>query len=149
MAVKSAYITRKLGKGEKPNLTNSGVTTEEELHAYKEMLLIRRFEEKAGQLYGMGFIGGFYAAHFQGASPNLFSFDTMLLSLAMLVIGGIGRAEGAVIGTVRETGSVLHKVMVPPDIRGTRLASIAAAGNYRVSETVARTALNRSPTACR
>lgn len=34
-------------------------TNEEELHAYKEMLLIRRFEEKAGQLYGMGFIGGF------------------------------------------------------------------------------------------
>lgn len=34
-------------------------TSEEELHAYREMLLIRRFEEKAGQLYGMGFIGGF------------------------------------------------------------------------------------------
>ncbi|WP_150524926.1 pyruvate dehydrogenase (acetyl-transferring) E1 component subunit alpha [Roseibium sediminis] len=32
---------------------------EQELHAYREMLLIRRFEEKAGQLYGMGFIGGF------------------------------------------------------------------------------------------
>ncbi|MEZ5842185.1 MAG: pyruvate dehydrogenase (acetyl-transferring) E1 component subunit alpha [Hyphomicrobiaceae bacterium] len=32
---------------------------EEELVAYREMLLIRRFEEKAGQLYGMGFIGGF------------------------------------------------------------------------------------------
>ncbi len=30
-----------------------------ELDAYREMLLIRRFEEKAGQLYGMGFIGGF------------------------------------------------------------------------------------------
>ena len=26
---------------------------------YKEMLLIRRFEERAGQLYGMGLIGGF------------------------------------------------------------------------------------------
>ncbi len=26
---------------------------------YKDMLLIRRFEEKAGQLYGMGLIGGF------------------------------------------------------------------------------------------
>ncbi|MCG8598272.1 MAG: pyruvate dehydrogenase (acetyl-transferring) E1 component subunit alpha [Kiloniellales bacterium] len=26
---------------------------------YKEMLLIRRFEEKAGQMYGMGLIGGF------------------------------------------------------------------------------------------
>ncbi len=32
---------------------------EEELSAYRGMLLIRRFEEKAGQLYGMGFIGGF------------------------------------------------------------------------------------------
>ncbi|MFC4625264.1 pyruvate dehydrogenase (acetyl-transferring) E1 component subunit alpha [Daeguia caeni] len=31
----------------------------QELSAYREMLLIRRFEEKAGQLYGMGFIGGF------------------------------------------------------------------------------------------
>ena len=26
---------------------------------YKDMQLIRRFEEKAGQLYGMGLIGGF------------------------------------------------------------------------------------------
>src|SRR5687767_6827543 len=32
---------------------------DEELHAYRDMLLIRRFEEKAGQLYGMGLIGGF------------------------------------------------------------------------------------------
>ena len=32
---------------------------EEELSAYREMLLIRRFEEKAGQMYGMGLIGGF------------------------------------------------------------------------------------------
>jgi len=32
---------------------------EEELQAYHDMLLIRRFEEKAGQLYGMGLIGGF------------------------------------------------------------------------------------------
>ena len=34
--------------------------SEETLHTfYREMLLIRRFEEKAGQLYGMGKIGGF------------------------------------------------------------------------------------------
>ena len=38
----------------KPN-----VSAEELLHYYREMLLIRRFEEKAGQLYGMGLIGGF------------------------------------------------------------------------------------------
>ena len=38
----------------KPN-----VSKDELLGHYKEMLLIRRFEEKAGQLYGMGLIGGF------------------------------------------------------------------------------------------
>ena len=32
---------------------------EEELAAYRAMLLIRRFEERAGQMYGMGLIGGF------------------------------------------------------------------------------------------
>jgi pyruvate dehydrogenase E1 component alpha subunit len=39
--------------------TPAAFTREQELAAYREMLLIRRFEEKAGQLYGMGFIGGF------------------------------------------------------------------------------------------
>jgi pyruvate dehydrogenase E1 component alpha subunit len=34
-------------------------TKGQELEAYRQMLSIRRFEEKAGQLYGMGFIGGF------------------------------------------------------------------------------------------
>jgi pyruvate dehydrogenase E1 component subunit alpha len=34
-------------------------TREQELTALHDMLLIRRFEEKAGQLYGMGAIGGF------------------------------------------------------------------------------------------
>lgn len=38
----------------KPNVSPEELTT-----YYKEMLLIRRFEEKAGQLYGMGLIGGF------------------------------------------------------------------------------------------
>jgi len=32
---------------------------EELITLYREMLLIRRFEEKAGQMYGMGLIGGF------------------------------------------------------------------------------------------
>ncbi|KIN66316.1 Pyruvate dehydrogenase E1 component, alpha subunit [Sulfitobacter noctilucicola] len=38
----------------KPN-----VSADELKAYYKDMLLIRRFEEKAGQLYGMGLIGGF------------------------------------------------------------------------------------------
>ena len=32
---------------------------EQMLHFYEQMLLIRRFEERAGQLYGLGLIGGF------------------------------------------------------------------------------------------
>ena len=35
------------------------VSKEELLTYYRDMLMIRRFEEKAGQLYGMGLIGGF------------------------------------------------------------------------------------------
>ncbi|MBX9711955.1 MAG: pyruvate dehydrogenase (acetyl-transferring) E1 component subunit alpha [Xanthobacteraceae bacterium] len=38
---------------------NLKFTKEQEFEALRSMLLIRRFEEKAGQLYGMGVIGGF------------------------------------------------------------------------------------------
>ena len=44
--------TRKTAK--KPNVSADELTS-----YYRDMLLIRRFEEKAGQLYGMGLIGGF------------------------------------------------------------------------------------------
>jgi pyruvate dehydrogenase E1 component alpha subunit len=39
--------------------THPEPTVEEMKKLYRDMLLIRRFEEKAGQLYGMGLIGGF------------------------------------------------------------------------------------------
>ncbi|MDE0782799.1 MAG: thiamine pyrophosphate-dependent enzyme, partial [Planktomarina sp.] len=39
--------------------SKANISKEQLLHFYREMLLIRRFEEKAGQLYGMGLIGGF------------------------------------------------------------------------------------------
>jgi pyruvate dehydrogenase E1 component alpha subunit len=45
---------RKRGKAGAASLDKEGL-----LQAYRDMLLIRRFEEKAGQLYGMGLIGGF------------------------------------------------------------------------------------------
>ncbi len=38
---------------------DDAMTQEQLLAAYSSMLLIRRFEERAGQLYGMGLIGGF------------------------------------------------------------------------------------------
>ncbi|WBU54610.1 pyruvate dehydrogenase (acetyl-transferring) E1 component subunit alpha [Paracoccus sp. SCSIO 75233] len=42
-----------------PRRAKPNVSKDELLKYYKDMLLIRRFEEKAGQLYGMGLIGGF------------------------------------------------------------------------------------------
>jgi len=48
--------TRMAARQTKPK---SNTSKEDLLKYYREMLLIRRFEEKAGQLYGMGLIGGF------------------------------------------------------------------------------------------
>jgi branched-chain amino acid transport system permease protein len=58
----------------------------------------------------LGAIGGFYGAHFQGASPSLFGLDNLLLLLAMIVIGGLGTAEGAVVGTLLVV--VIDKLLV-------------------------------------
>ena len=43
----------------KKTTQKSNVSADELKAYYRDMLLIRRFEEKAGQLYGMGLIGGF------------------------------------------------------------------------------------------
>jgi pyruvate dehydrogenase E1 component alpha subunit len=46
-------------KTRKPKKAPDAMDRDELLAAYGNMLLIRRFEEKAGQLYGMGLIAGF------------------------------------------------------------------------------------------
>lgn len=48
----------------------------------------------------LGVLGAFYATYTGGTSLQIFSLDLLLLMLAMIVIGGLGKAEGAVIGTV-------------------------------------------------
>ncbi|MFC7551830.1 pyruvate dehydrogenase (acetyl-transferring) E1 component subunit alpha [Pseudoroseomonas wenyumeiae] len=53
-----AATTKRRGKAA-PSPGTNGLSKEQLLQAYRDMLLIRRFEEKAGQLYGMGLIGGF------------------------------------------------------------------------------------------
>ena len=47
------------GPGEPTRPAGPALSPEDYLTAYRNMLLVRRFEEKAGQLYGMGYIGGF------------------------------------------------------------------------------------------
>ena len=61
--VAKADTKRKKRPGRPPKAAvvkiNNTPATDDLLAMYKDMLLIRRFEEKAGQLYGMGQIGGF------------------------------------------------------------------------------------------
>ncbi len=47
----------------------------------------------------LGLIGGFYTGMYGGVSLTIFDFNTLLLLLAMIVVGGIGSAKGAIIGT--------------------------------------------------
>jgi pyruvate dehydrogenase E1 component alpha subunit len=58
MVASKKSVTQATVDGSK-NPSAPSFTREQDLHALREMLLIRRFEEKAGQLYGMGAIGGF------------------------------------------------------------------------------------------
>ncbi len=51
--------TKKPAKSKAASNSASNPSIDEMKELYREMLLIRRFEEKAGQLYGMGLIGGF------------------------------------------------------------------------------------------
>src|SRR6202158_563444 len=46
-------------KAKAVTLAEPDVSTEALLRYYRDMLLIRRFEERAGQMYGMGLIGGY------------------------------------------------------------------------------------------
>lgn len=54
---------------------------------------------------------------------------------------GASVAPGMVVGTVQETASILHSVMVPPAVRGRVLRTVAPAGEYTVSDVVAETEL--------
>jgi pyruvate dehydrogenase E1 component alpha subunit len=57
MARAAQKTTESKGSAKVPN--TPAATKDELLGYYREMVLIRRFEERAGQLYGMGLIGGF------------------------------------------------------------------------------------------
>ena len=70
----------------------------------------------------LGVIGAFYAMFYRSISPSIFSLDQLLLLFAMIVIGGLGRSEGAVIGTAVVT--IIDKGML--DLGPPRIILIAA-----------------------
>ncbi len=58
MALASKNLNANFAK-ESPGGAAAEFSRNEEISAYRTMLTIRRFEEKAGQMYGMGLVGGF------------------------------------------------------------------------------------------
>ncbi len=48
-------------------------------------------------------------------------------------------SPGMVLGEVKETGSIVHKIMVPPLVRGKKLKSYRGKGSYTVDEVIAVT----------
>ncbi|MDQ7077071.1 MAG: thiamine pyrophosphate-dependent enzyme [Robiginitomaculum sp.] len=100
-----------MAKSTQKKSTNPGKASKAEmLDYYRQMLLIRRFEEKAGQLYGMGLIAGFchlyigQEAVVTGMKAAIRDGDQMItgyrdhghmLALGMEATGGNGRVDRA------------------------------------------------------
>jgi pyruvate dehydrogenase E1 component alpha subunit len=109
MAAKERARTR--GSAKK---ISSAASKEELLQYYNDMLLIRRFEEKAGQLYGMGLIGGFCHLYI-GQEAVVVGIQSML------------KDGDAVITSYRDHG---HMLACGMDARGVMAELTGRAGGY-------------------
>ena len=98
-------------------------TVDQQVQFYKDMLLIRRFEERAGQLYGMGLIGGFCHLYIGqeavviGLQANAIEADTVIttyrdhghmLAVGMDPNGVMAELTGRIDGYSRGKGGSMH-----------------------------------------
>ena len=93
----------------------SAVTADQMIQFYRDMLLIRRFEEKAGQLYGMGLINGF--CH-------------LYIGQEAVVVGmqaAINNARDSVITSYRDHG---HMLACGMDAKGVMAELTGRSGGY-------------------
>ena len=104
------------GKSALKSISNvsPGATPEEMKTLYRDMLLIRRFEEKAGQLYGMGLIGGFCHLYI-GQEAVVTGINSVQLE------------QDTVVTTYRDHGHMLAKGM---DAKGVMAELTGRAGGY-------------------
>ncbi len=79
------------------------VDADELLAFFREMLLIRRFEEKAGQMYGMGLIGGFCHLYI--------GQEAVVVGMEHAI-----EADDAVITSYRDHGHMLSRGMDPKGV---------------------------------
>ncbi|HRH20006.1 MAG TPA: pyruvate dehydrogenase (acetyl-transferring) E1 component subunit alpha [Brevundimonas sp.] len=135
---------------------------DELLGYYREMLLIRRFEERAGQLYGMGLIGGFCHLYIGqeavavGVQANVKQgFDKIITGYRdhghMLAAGMdpnavMAELTGRIGGSSKGKGGSMHMFDVPTafygghGIVGAQVSlgtGLAFAGKYRGDDSVA------------
>lgn len=109
------------------------LTAEQYVTAYEQILLIRRFEEKCGQLYGMGLIGGFCHLYIgQEAVITGFEFakqkgDSMITSYrdhAHIIMSGIdpkfvmAELTGRASGCSKGKGGSMHMFDIPGKFYG-------------------------------
>lgn len=112
----SAAKTKSAKSSNEGSISNSipDFSKDEDLTAFSEMLKIRRFEEKAGQLYGMGVIGGF--CH-------------LYIGQEAVVVGiQMAQAEGdQVITSYRDHG---HMLAIGMDMNGVMAELTGRSGGY-------------------
>jgi len=101
-------------KKTRAKLFGADVSPDERLSLFKDMLLIRRFEEKAGQLYGMGLIGGFCHLYI--------GQEAVVVGMQSAITG-----DDAVITSYRDHGHMLACGMDP---RGVMAELTGRAGGY-------------------
>ncbi|HEY5105265.1 MAG TPA: pyruvate dehydrogenase (acetyl-transferring) E1 component subunit alpha [Caulobacteraceae bacterium] len=100
---KTAASPRSASKVRVAKPDSAGVGTAQLLEFYRSMLLIRRFEERAGQLYGMGLIGG-YCHLYIGQEAIAVGMES------------VKRPDDQVITGYREHGHMLAAGMAPNSV---------------------------------
>ncbi|TVQ59100.1 MAG: branched-chain amino acid ABC transporter permease, partial [Rhodobacteraceae bacterium] len=95
MAFTWAVVRGPIGLAFRALRDNPGCATARGVNRFQMQLLVF-----AASAFFTGLAGGLYAAHFQAIGPGVLSLSTLLLIIAMVVVGGVGRLWGPFLGAV-------------------------------------------------
>lgn len=75
-------------------------------------------------------------------SKKIWHFDASSADDGSMICEGTAIKPGMTLGTVKESGSITEKIMVPPDVRGRVLKMFRGTGDYTVDDVIALTELD-------
>ena len=75
-------------------------------------------------------------------SKKIWHFDASSADDGSTICEGTAIKPGMTLGTVKESGSITEKIMVPPDVRGRVLKMFRGTGDYTVDDVIALTELD-------